>query len=84
MKDKDREDIKDDKEKESAEEEMVEGHAGLTELPEEEAARLRQELLVKGKEAGDNYERFLRACADLENYKKRVEKERAEMLSYGN
>lgn len=81
---KDREDVKDDKGKELAEEEMVEGQAALTELPEEEAARLRQELLEKKKEAGDNYERFLRACADLENYKKRVEKEKAEMLSYGN
>jgi len=34
--------------------------------------------------AQDNYEKFLRAYADLENYKKRVEKERADTLKYGN
>jgi molecular chaperone GrpE len=34
--------------------------------------------------AQDNYEKFLRAYADLENYKKRVERERADTLKYGN
>jgi len=34
--------------------------------------------------AQDNYEKFLRAYAELENYKKRVEKERADNLRYGS
>jgi molecular chaperone GrpE len=34
--------------------------------------------------AQDNYEKFLRAYAELENYKKRVEKDRAENLKYAN
>ena len=34
--------------------------------------------------AQNNYEKFLRAYAELENYKKRIEKERAENLKYAN
>ncbi len=81
MKDKD---MEDNKGKEAVEEEMVEGRATLAELPEEELARLRSELQQRKKEAEDNYERFLRSCADLENYKKRVEREKADMQSFGN
>lgn len=35
-------------------------------------------------EAKENYERFLRASADFENYKKRVDREKAELMRYGN
>jgi molecular chaperone GrpE len=34
--------------------------------------------------AQDNYEKFLRVYAELENYKKRVEKDRTESLRYAN
>jgi molecular chaperone GrpE len=34
--------------------------------------------------AQNNYEKFLRAYAELENYKKRIEKEKAENLKYAN
>jgi molecular chaperone GrpE len=34
--------------------------------------------------AQDNYEKFLRAYAELENYKKRTEKDRADNLKYAN
>lgn len=34
--------------------------------------------------AQTNYEKFLRAYAELENYKKRIEKDRAENLKYAN
>ncbi|MBI5970840.1 MAG: nucleotide exchange factor GrpE [Deltaproteobacteria bacterium] len=56
----------------------------ITELPSEEISRLRLELEAKAKEAADNYERFLRVCADLENYKKRAEKEKSECVNFAN
>lgn len=59
-------------------------HAELLELPEQEIARLRSELEEKTREAEDNYNKFLRACADLENYKKRSEKEKSDAISYAN
>ncbi len=52
--------------------------------PSDETARLTAELEVKAKEAADNYERFLRACADVENYKKRAERERTECVNFAN
>ncbi|MBI5588302.1 MAG: nucleotide exchange factor GrpE [Deltaproteobacteria bacterium] len=56
----------------------------LQELPEQEIARLRFELEEKTKEAGENRNRFLRACADLENYRKRSEKEKTDAIGYAN
>lgn len=35
-------------------------------------------------EAAENYDRFLRISADLENYKKRVSREKADLIRYGN
>ncbi|MBI5287074.1 MAG: nucleotide exchange factor GrpE [Deltaproteobacteria bacterium] len=46
-----------------------------------EIDRLKEALEEKRREAEGNYSRFLRAVADLENYKKRVEKEREEFLN---
>jgi molecular chaperone GrpE len=40
-------------------------------------------LKEKEKEASDNYEKYLRAVAELENYKKRASKERSEAIKYG-
>ena len=54
----------------------------IEELPQEQILRLGEELEKKTKEAENNYERFLRACADLENYKKRSEKEKEELRNY--
>lgn len=51
---------------------------------EQEIERLSGELDARIKEAEQNYARFLRACADLENYKKRAEKEKADFLSFAN
>ncbi|MDD5476312.1 MAG: nucleotide exchange factor GrpE [Syntrophales bacterium] len=36
------------------------------------------------KEAADNYEKYLRLAAEFDNHKKRVQKERADLLNYGN
>lgn len=49
-----------------------------------EIERLKDALEEKTREASAHYDRFLRAVADLENYKKRVEKEREELLNFAN
>jgi len=41
-------------------------------------------LQEKIKEAADNYDRYLRAVAELDNYKKRAVKEKADAIKYGN
>ena len=51
---------------------------------EAEIKRLTESLEQKTKETEENYNKFLRACADLENYKKRVEKEKGELVSFPN
>ncbi|MDD5556169.1 MAG: nucleotide exchange factor GrpE [bacterium] len=45
----------------------------------EELAALRE----KAARADEYHDRFLRAAADLENYRKRVERERADLLKFG-
>jgi molecular chaperone GrpE len=42
------------------------------------------ELEKSKQEAADNYDKFLRASAELENYKKRAVKELADAINYGN
>ncbi len=44
---------------------------------------LEEQLAAKEKEARDNWEKFLRERADLENYRKRVNREKDELLNYG-
>lgn len=36
------------------------------------------------KEAAENYDKYLRLAADFDNYKKRVQKDRTDLLNYGN
>ncbi|MEI6213910.1 MAG: nucleotide exchange factor GrpE [Desulfuromonadales bacterium] len=45
---------------------------------------IEEQLAAKEQEARDNWDRFLRERADLENYRKRVNREKEELLSYGN
>ena len=45
---------------------------------------LEEQLAAKEKEARENWDRFLRERADLENYRKRVSREKEELLNYGN
>jgi molecular chaperone GrpE len=52
-------------------------------VPENEAT-LEDRLAAKEKEARENWDRFLRERADLENYRKRVGREKEELLNYGN
>jgi molecular chaperone GrpE len=45
---------------------------------------LEEALAAKEAEALANWDKFLRERADLENYRKRVQKEKEEILKYGN
>lgn len=45
---------------------------------------IEEQLAAKDKEARENWDRFLRERADLENYRKRVGREKEELLNYGN
>jgi molecular chaperone GrpE len=49
-----------------------------------DALPIEEQLAAKEKEARDNWDRFLREKADLENYRKRVNREKEELLNYGN
>ncbi len=52
--------------------------------PDQEIGRLTAALEAEQKLSGENQNRFLKALADLENYKKRAEKERALVLEFAN
>lgn len=45
---------------------------------------LEKELEEKKKEVDANYDRFLRLYAEFENYKKRIEKEKEELVKFAN
>ena len=50
----------------------------------QEIELLKAQVEEKTKLAGENYDQFLRAQAELENYKKRVEREKSSLVKYGN
>jgi molecular chaperone GrpE len=45
---------------------------------------VKEQLAAKDQEARDNWDRFVRERADLENYRKRVNREKEDLLNYGN
>jgi molecular chaperone GrpE len=47
-------------------------------------AQLQQQLEEKTKEAQENYDRTLRLAAEMENLKKRLEREKADLLQFAN
>jgi molecular chaperone GrpE len=49
-----------------------------------DTTQLQQQLAEKTKEAQENYERLLRCAAEMENLKKRQEKERADLMQFAN
>lgn len=51
---------------------------------EEKDDDLMARLAETEKEAAENYDKYLRAVAELENYKKRAAKEKADAIAYGN
>jgi molecular chaperone GrpE len=77
-------DMKDKDDEMNSGEDLFGEHAEIKELPEEEIARLRSELEQKTKEAEENYNKYLRSSADLENYRKRSEREKADAIAYAN
>ena len=46
--------------------------------------QLEQAVAAKEAEAAANWDKFVRERADLENYRKRTQKEKEELLKYGN
>lgn len=69
----------------SATGEAVAGEEGSPDTHASEGVlSLEEQLAVKEKEARENWDRFLRERADLENYRKRVGREKEELLNYGN
>ncbi|HYS43715.1 MAG TPA: nucleotide exchange factor GrpE, partial [Geobacteraceae bacterium] len=50
----------------------------------ERIQQLEEALAAKEAEAAANWDKFVRERADLENYRKRVQKEKDELLKYGN
>jgi molecular chaperone GrpE len=51
--------------------------------PEERISQLEHLLAAKEAECRENWDRFLRERADLENYRKRANREKEELLNYG-
>ena len=51
---------------------------------DERIGALEEALAAKEAEAQGNWDKFVRERADLENYRKRVQKEKEEILKYGN
>ncbi len=49
-----------------------------------ELAKLREQVEVKQKEATENYDRYLRQIAELENFKKRATREKDEAIRFAN
>ena len=65
----------------------MEVQAPLTEGPAgndgQQIETLTLKLQEKEKEAAENYDRYVRAVAELENYKKRAAREKADCIKYG-
>jgi molecular chaperone GrpE len=48
------------------------------------ANELHSRLAVKEKEAAENHDRYLRAMAEMDNYKKRAARDKEDAIKYGN
>lgn len=60
------------------------GDDGRREAPAEAIERLKQELTEKTAEAARNWDLYVRERADTENFKKRMQREKAEALRFAN
>ena len=58
--------------------------AAIEEEPLSMVKQLEEALAQKTAEASANWDKYLRERADLENYRKRVQREKEELLKYGN
>ncbi|MPZ75965.1 MAG: nucleotide exchange factor GrpE [Deltaproteobacteria bacterium] len=50
----------------------------------EELAQSREKLVAKEKEAKEHYDRYLRQVAEVDNFKKRINREKEDAIRYGN
>jgi molecular chaperone GrpE len=68
----------------------MEESAGIAESPsvdesvEDRVKQLEEALARKEAEAAANWDKFVRERADLENYRKRVQRDKEDLLKYGN
>lgn len=62
-------------------EEEVKEKEGKPDL-QDEIKKLKESLSLKEAEAKENYERFLRTCAEFENFKKRAAREKDEFFKF--
>ena len=53
-------------------------------LAHDPLAELQAQFAVKEAEAAANWDKFVRERADLENYRKRTQREKEELIKYGN
>jgi molecular chaperone GrpE len=51
---------------------------------QDELAELREKFQAKEKESEENYERYLRQVAEVDNFKKRVNREKEDAIRYAN
>ena len=59
-------------------------HESRSEPGQEELTELREKLDAKEKEAKEHYERYLRQVAEVENFKKRINREKEDAIRYAN
>ena len=62
----------------------VSPEAAAAKAPPAETAQLQQQLAEQTKAAQENLDRALRLAAEMENLKKRLEREKAELLQFAN
>jgi molecular chaperone GrpE len=55
-----------------------------SETGQQELAELREKLQSKEQESKENYERYLRQVAEVDNFKKRVNREKEDAIRYAN
>jgi len=67
-----------------AEQEKFSGEAMHKEGAGETVDELMDKLKAKEKEAADNYDKYLRTAAELDNYRKRAAREKIDAIKYGN
>jgi molecular chaperone GrpE len=58
--------------------------AGIAIEPAERILQLEEALAMKEAEVATNWDKYLRERADLENYRRRVQKEKEDLMKYGN
>lgn len=56
----------------------------VAESHNKEIEDLKKKLEEKEKETADNYEKYLRSVAEFDNYRKRMVKDKADAIKYGN